>query len=204
MFPLSPLTRTDSLAVESAAPMSLVGQFALRSINQGLCGQTDPGRLRGTVQRDEIPRSTAGARQPESISLHRLLVFECSERLLKDLRCPFVRRHGDSVVHPLPVAANRNDPRPPQVGKMARDLRLRAADHLDEIADAEFLVTHQVQNPESRPVPKRLKEPFEIKLRFLGHVYYICIDVSVRQAYILFSRYDLRWRNRCLSSCWIQ
>ena len=54
---------------------------------------------------------------------------------------------------------------------MARDLRLRAADHLDEIADAELLVTHQVQNPESRFVPKRLKEPFEVKLGFLGHAY---------------------------------
>jgi hypothetical protein len=100
------------------------------------------------------------------------------ERLLKDFRRAVVRRQGNAVVHPLAIAANRNDPGPPEVSKMAGDLRLRAADHFDEIADAKLLVTHQVQNPESRFVPQRLKESLEVKLGLLGHAYIFALTYS--------------------------
>ncbi len=75
---LTPLTRTNSLT-DSGRGTDEPDRSICAPFNQsGLCGQTDRGWRRGTVQRDEIPRRTAGACQPESISLHHLLVFECS------------------------------------------------------------------------------------------------------------------------------
>ncbi len=72
---------------------------------------------------------------------------------------------------------------------MARDLRLRAADHFDKIADAKLLVSHQVQNPEPSFVPKRLKEPFEVKLEFLRHLYIFALTyASVKHIFVLADR----------------
>jgi hypothetical protein len=50
-----------------------------------------------------------------------------------------------------------------------RDLGLRGTEDLDEIADTDLLVTHQVEQPEPGFVTQRLKKPFQIELRFRRH-----------------------------------
>ncbi len=61
---------------------------------------------------------------------------------------------------------------------MTRDLRLRTPDDFNEIADAELLVAHQVQDPEPGLVAKCLKEPLEVEWGFLCHVYIFALTHS--------------------------
>lgn len=97
-----------------------------------------------------------------------------------------MRGHGNAVVHPLSVPANRNHPSPTQIRQMPRNLGLRTAKSLDEIADADFLVADQVQDPESRLIPERLKEPLQVELGFLGHVYIFALtNPSVKNIFLL-------------------
>ena len=52
---------------------------------------------------------------------------------------------------------------------MPGDLRLRAAEDFDKVADANLLVAHQVQQPEPRVIAKGLKEPFHVVRLFRRH-----------------------------------
>ena len=70
-----------------------------------------------------------------------------------------LRRHDDAVVHPLAVAPGRNDAGMAQIREMPGNLRLRPAQNLHEVADANLLLSHQVEQPETRVVSERLKEP---------------------------------------------
>ena len=42
-------------------------------------------------------------------------------------------------------------------------LRLRFSEHLDEVADANLLLAHQVQQPQPRPVAQCLKEALHVE-----------------------------------------
>src|SRR3954452_21084320 len=69
---------------------------------------------------------------------------------------------------------------------MPRDLRLRTPDHLNEIADAKLLVTHQVQESQPGFVGQRLKEARQIEEGFLRHVYIFALtNASVKNTFSL-------------------
>lgn len=130
--------------------------------------------------------------------MHQLLVFQRSERLAKDLRGAGVERHGDTIVHPLPVPPDADDSGTTQISEVARDFGLRTVEHLDEIANADLLISHEVKKPEPGLVTQRLEEAFEIELRFLGHQQYIRIDKCISQAYSRLCRY-VRQRGKTMS-----
>jgi hypothetical protein len=67
-------------------------------------------------------------------------------------------------VHPLALAPRTNDACPSQVGQVAGNLRLGAAKNLDEVANADFLVAHQVQQAQSGFVSQRLEKSLEVKV----------------------------------------
>jgi hypothetical protein len=48
---------------------------------------------------------------------------------------------------------------------MARDLWLWLVEYLDEVADTEFLIAHQVEETQTRFVAKRLKEALHVECR---------------------------------------
>lgn len=52
---------------------------------------------------------------------------------------------------------------------MPRNLRLRTAEDFYEIANANLLVTHQVQQPKPRVIAESLKEPFHVVCLFRSH-----------------------------------
>ncbi len=127
-------------------------------------------------------RGAAGFREPRPICLHGLLVFQPAKRLPEDLGSPDVRRHDDPVVHPLALPPRRHNPGAAEVRKMPGDLRLGAAQDLDEVADTDLLVAHEVQQPEPGVVSQRLKEPLHVVRLFRCHTLCIRIDVFEAQA----------------------
>src|SRR5208283_810909 len=123
---------------------------------------------------------------------------------------------SDAVVHPLALAARLDDPRAAQVGQMAADLGLRLLQDFDEIADAELLVAHQVEQAQAGDVSQRLEEAFHVEVNWLGarlhcHGSLIRLDEYVGKRYIRFSIYifaaepelpvSRRLRCRTITSC---
>jgi len=72
---------------------------------------------------------------------------------------------------------------------MPGDLRLRCAQNLYEVADAEFLLPHQIEQPESCCVTESPKEPWQVELFGPGHALYICVDEYVFKGYIHLDEY---------------
>lgn len=98
----------------------------------------------GTIQR-VLRRSAASLCQFRPVCKHGLVFFQPVERLPENLSCPDVRRHYDSIVHPLAFATRCDDASVPQIREVARYLRLRAAQYLHEVTDAYFLISHEVE-----------------------------------------------------------
>lgn len=157
---------------------------------------------RALKSRNRLGRTT-GLRQSHQIGLHCLLVFESSESLAKDLSSAGVGRNGNPVMHPLAVPASGDDAGAPQIGEMAGDLRLRTTQDFDEVADADLLISHEVQDPETGLVPQGLEEAFQIELTFLSHDHIFALtDVRVKNIFAVADMFC--GGRRCQSSCWIQ
>ena len=89
-----------------------------------------------------LRRSAAGFREPRPVCLHHLFFFQPAERLPQDLCRSDMRRHDDPIMHPLPFPAHRDDTGAAEVSQVTRDLRLRAAQNLNKIADTNLLVAN--------------------------------------------------------------
>lgn len=90
-----------------------------------------------------------------------------------------MRWHDDAIVHPLALAAGGDDACTAQVGEVAGDLWLRGGEDLDEVADADFLLAHQVEQAETCGIAEGLKESWQIELGATRHMCYIRLDVYV-------------------------
>lgn len=82
---------------------------------------------------------------------------------MKNLGCADVRRHDDLVMHPLAFAASCHDPGFAEISEVPGNLRLRLIEDLDEVADANLLLSHKVQQPEAGCIAECLKETFQDK-----------------------------------------
>jgi len=67
------------------------------------------------------------------VSLHGLFFFQRGESLAQNLGRSLMRRHDDSVVHPLSFSPRCYDAGPAQIGEMPRNLGLWVTENLDEI-----------------------------------------------------------------------
>jgi hypothetical protein len=67
---------------------------------------------------------------------------------------------------------------------MPGNLRLRAAQYLYEVADADLLLSHQVEEPEARVVAERLEKRLHVELSFACHALYIRFDECEGKGYI--------------------
>jgi SAM-dependent methyltransferase len=94
-------------------------------------------------------------------------------------------------VHPLAITPSGHNSGVPQIRQVPGNLRLRLIQDLNEIANADFLVSHQVQEPQPGIVSKCLKESLNIE-SFLSY-YHVAIIFALThvswQKYIRFSRY---------------
>ncbi len=56
-----------------------------------------------------------------------------------------VRRSFQAVVHPLPISPGLHNPRIAEISQVAGNLGLGGVQNLHKIADADFLLRHQIQ-----------------------------------------------------------
>jgi hypothetical protein len=101
-----------------------------------------------------------------SVSLHRFVFLEPAQGLFQDLRRSDVWGHHYPIVHPLSLSPRCDDARAAKIREVPGHLRLRPAENLDEVADTNLLITHQVQEAESRIVAESLEEPLNIECLF--------------------------------------
>jgi hypothetical protein len=101
--------------------------------------------------------------------------------LLKDLCRSDVWWHDDAVVHPFSLAASRNNAGSAKIRKVSRDLWLRLAKDLDKIADANFLLSHEIQKSQTSIVTQSLKEAFQAEPLLCSHVSNISALTDVLQ-----------------------
>jgi hypothetical protein len=143
------------------------------------------------LQGRKLPRSTTRLRQPGAISLHGAFFSEPREGLLKNLCGSYIWRHHYPVVHPLSVPARHYDSGVAQVGQVPGYLGLRLIQNLHEITDADFLISHEIQEPQPRIVAESLKEALHVETLILDPhetIIYVLTNVS-RQQYNRLSAY---------------
>jgi hypothetical protein len=94
-------------------------------------------------------------------------------------------------MHPLSVPASSYNSGTTQVGQMPGDFGLRLIQDLHEIAHADFLISHEIQEPQPRIIAESLKEALDIEALFLDlhKNKYICIDECVQSQYSRFTEY---------------
>ncbi len=156
-----------------------------------------------TLKSRNRPGGTAGLCQSYQVGLHCFLVFESRESLPQDLCCSGVRRHRDPVVHPLAITTSRDDAGAPKICQMPGDLRLRTAQDLNEVADADLLISHQVKDSEPGLIAQSLEEALQIELRSLCHNdIFALTDLRVKHIFVVADMYC--GGRQCQSSCWIQ
>jgi hypothetical protein len=76
-------------------------------------------------------------------------------------------------MHPLALASGGHKAGPSQIAKMPGDLRLRCAQDADEVADADLLLSHEIEEPEAGVIAQCLKEPLHVEPGLAGHALYI-------------------------------
>ena len=90
--------------------------------------------------------------------------------MLEDLCCALVGWRDDAVVHPLAFAACGDDAGIAEVGEVPGDFRLGLIEDFDEVADADFLIAHEIEEAEASLVGECLEEAFELEgLLFRWH-----------------------------------
>lgn len=95
----------------------------------------------------------------------------CLHGLLRgqELECFIQQPHGagrgrrrDAVMHPSAFAAGSDESGGAEVGEMARDLGLLLGEHIDKIADADFIVAHEIEQTQTGWIGERLEEAGQI------------------------------------------
>jgi len=86
-------------------------------------------------------------RQASAVSLHRFLFLQRGERLAENLRRADMRRHDDAIVHPLALAPGCDDACLAKVSEMPGDFGLRGVEDFHEVADADLLLSHEIEQP---------------------------------------------------------
>jgi SAM-dependent methyltransferase len=87
-------------------------------------------------------------------------------------------------MHPFSVTPGFNDSRTAEIGEMPGNLGLPLFQNLDEVADADLLVSHQVEQAEACVVSQSLKESFHVERRwFSSHDLFIRIDEYIGKGY---------------------
>jgi hypothetical protein len=120
--------------------------------------------------------------------------------LFQDLCRSNMWRQHDPIVHPLSLAPCRDDARAAKVSEVPGDFRLWAAENLDEVADANFLISHQVQKAEPCVLAESLEESLDIECLF-RHGSCIRLDECESKTY---SRLSGCEEAICQSGFWIR
>lgn len=97
-------------------------------------------------------RRATRSRQPRPICRHKPLLLQNLECFAQHSRRPCVHRFYHPVMHPLPFTPGRNNPRSAQISQVPRNLWLCLAQDLHEIAYANLVSIHQVEQTKPSPI----------------------------------------------------
>ena len=100
----------------------------------------------------EFRRTTASLGQTHPVRLHRSLLSQPRKRLAQYVSGANIWGYDDAVVHPLAVPSGGNDPRAAKISQMPGYLGLALPQNLDEVADTDLLISHQVKQAKTRIV----------------------------------------------------
>jgi hypothetical protein len=106
-------------------------------------------------------RRTARRAKARNVASHLGFLLQVLQRLVQNARGRLVFGRDESIVHPFAFTSRHSDAGAPEIGKMARDLRLTDAQDLDEIADANLAVGDQIQQAQPRRVGQRAEQQVE-------------------------------------------
>lgn len=136
---------------------------------------------RRALQGLKLPRTTTCFGKPGTIGLHGAPVLEPRKRLLKHLGCPDVRGHNNAIVYPFPFPPGGHNSGVPQVGQMPGYFGLGLIQNFYEITDADFLIPHEIQEPQPCIITQRLEEALHVEALILDlhENNYIRIDECV-------------------------
>jgi hypothetical protein len=87
-------------------------------------------------------------------------------------------------MHPLPLTSSGHYAGTSKIRKVSGDLRLRLSKDLDKIANANFLIPHQIQEPQASVITQSLKEAFQAEL-LCCHALNISALTDVLQRYYI-------------------
>ncbi len=76
--------------------------------------------------------------------------------------------------------------------KMPGNPRLRSAQNLHQVTDADFLLSHEIEQPQAGVIAERLKESLPVELGLAGHGLHIRFDKYDCKRYIHFAKYVAR------------
>ena len=106
------------------------------------------------MQQDELLRRATDARKAAAVPLHFFVFRKPRQGIAHKSAYGCVRRDYNAVMHPLTLTPGSHQPAAPKEREMAGDRRLRKAEHFDEVADAHFAVSDEVQEAQARAVGK--------------------------------------------------
>ena len=116
------------------------------------------------MESSELRRAAASLRETGTVSLHRSFISQPSESLTQHLGRTDVRRHNNPVVHPFAFASGLYDSGTAKIGQMPGYFGLSLLQDLHEIADADLLLSHQIEQAKSSVVAECLEEAFHFEL----------------------------------------
>lgn len=123
----------------------------------------DRNRHRCALQSGEFRWSATGPGEARPVRLHCTIFFQPRERLAQNLSGAAIRRHRNAIVHPLAVSPGIHDPGAAKIGQVPGYFGLPLPQDLDQVADADLPLSHQVQQAEARIVAQGLKETLHIE-----------------------------------------
>jgi len=141
--------------------------------------------LRCALKQHKLLRRATDGTQPGDIPLHLRLFPQVPERLAQNIRGNFVTRHCEPVVHPLPFAPGSRNSRLAQVRQVARNLGLARPQDFHEVANANFAVRNEIEQPQAGGVRQRPEKQVDgnsrVSLRHEESIHHICLDIYERR-----------------------
>jgi hypothetical protein len=111
---------------------------------------------------------TAYLLESGAITSHRRVVLQSGPHFTKDVGRTGIRWLNQSIVNPLAFATRGNHPRTTQVSKVPRDLRLINLQHLNEETNANFVVSHEINQPQASVIRECFKQKCDA-IFFVAH-----------------------------------
>ncbi len=118
------------------------------------------GRLAGNNEGRGVARGKAATcllLQPIRVTTHAVEVGQRVANCLGDALQDRIGKIGKTIVHPQALAAHLHEPGLAQIGEMTRCFRLRNAEALVDVADADFAGEQQAKDAQAGSVGKRAK-----------------------------------------------